>query len=246
MPRIFITVFFLLICAGCEKQEEVQKPPVTRDTSTTKKESVETEILSDIFEGLYIVNINSSTFQDCAHPDSTYWVVDDSKKFAAAYNRIYDNPSVYGSIAAKVKGEVEDTKDEKIKIKYPRTLRVKEVINTEKKNSSNTCVPYDYWAFGKDPAWSLEISAKENIIALELPSEKKTYYFFYAEQKQREGFIVYSNYNTIQRNSIEVKIKKEDCTDASGKSYPYFVEVELTGNKKFKGCAIKGKNPDIM
>lgn len=248
MTRTFILLFsFLSIITGCEKQPHVEKQVILKDTSSAvKKDSDEKEIISDKYEGLYIVNMSYSTFQDCAHPDSIYWV-EDPKDLVTEYKRIFANPSVYASVVANVRGEVMDTKNIKVKEKYPRTLRVREVVSVEKKNFTNTCVPYDYWAFGKDPEWSLQISAKENLMEFEVTSENKTYYFFYAEQKQRDGFIIYSNYNRIQRNSIEVKIIKEECMDASGKSYQFSVQVELTGsNRKYRGCAIKGKNPDIM
>lgn len=246
MPRTFILFFLLTIWSGCVKQKDIPEKIESKDSAPqVKKDSIIGAIIPDTYEGLYTVNINSSTFQDCAHPDSIYWVAGNSKNLTQQYNKIFENPSVYGSAVAKVSGETEDTKDLKIKEKYPRTLRVKDVISVEKKNFKNTCIPYDYWAFGTDPSWSLEISAKENLISFEIPSENKTYYFFYAEQKQKDGYIIYSNYNTIQRNSIEVKINREVCTDAAGKSYQYSVQIELTGNRKFRGCGIKGINPDI-
>jgi len=247
MFKIFTTLLFIMaIFNGCNKQNEVHLKTKSNDSSSlTRTDTIVKNITIDIYEGLYVVNINSSTFQDCAHPDSIYWVAGNSKKLVDQYNRIIESPSVYASVVAKVTGELENTKDTKVKDKYPRTLRVKEVMSVEKKNFTNTCIPYDYWAFGNNPGWSLEVSAKENLIEFSIPSEKKTYYFFYAEQKQRDGYIIYSNYNTIQRNSIEVKIKKEECTDTSDSSYQYSVQVELPGNRIVRGCAIKGKNPDI-
>lgn len=111
----------------------------------------------------------------------------------------------------------------------------------EKKNFRNTCVPYDFWALGNEPNWSLQISEKENLIEFNLPSDKKVYYFFYEEPREENGIIFYTSHNEIQRYAIDVSVKKEKCSDTmSEKVYDYSVEVEISGGKKYKGCGIKG------
>lgn len=241
MNKIFFSISILILFAGCKDQNQIQTRDSVKkeaDTGITKE-----TIKPDVFEGIFITNINTNSFIDCANPDSVYWVTDDTKKLEAQYKKMFSTPSVYNSVLIKVKGEIEETKEEPRKDKYPRTLRVKDVISVEKKNFSNTCVPYDFWALGNEPNWSLEISKKENLIEFILPGEDKTYYFFYAEPVQEDGYTVYRNYNYIQRYVIEIKIKKEACSDKmSDKVYDYSVEVKLSDSKTYKGCGIKGKD----
>ena len=240
MIKIFFITAVLFLFAGCKDQNQIQ----TRDTvkREVKADSIKEPVRTDIFEGIYITNLNTNSFIDCANPDSVYWVTDDSKKLEAQYKKMFSTPSVYNSVLIKVKGELEETKEEPRKEKYPTTLRVKDVIYVEKKNYSNTCVPYDFWALGNGNSWSLEISKQENLIEFIVPGEDKSYYFFYAEPVEENGFTIYRNYNYIQRYTIEIRIKRETCSDkTSDKVYDYSVEVKLSDNKKYKGCGIKGK-----
>ena len=73
-------------------------------------------------------------------------------------------------------------------------------------------------------------------------AENKTYYYFYEEHVDEDGAIVYAAHNNIQRYTIKIRIRKERCSDTmSDTGYDYSAEVELSNGKKFKGCAIKGK-----
>jgi uncharacterized membrane protein len=103
-------------------------------------------------------------------------------------------------------------------------------------------VPYDFWALGNEPNWSLQISRMEGLIELYDFAENKTYSFFWNEPKDDKGVIVYSSFNTVRKYSIEIRITKESCSDTmSDEKYDYSVTAEIVGGKKFKGCAIKGK-----
>ena len=115
-------------------------------------------IKRDVYEGIYTADRYTNSFLDCLHPDSLYWVIDESQKLEDKYYSMFEEQSVYNSVVAKVKGDLENTKDLTIAAKYPRTLRVKEVISVEKKTFENLCVPYDFLALGNDPGWTLEIS----------------------------------------------------------------------------------------
>jgi uncharacterized membrane protein len=241
MAKIIIVIFFLIL-SGCNKKSEIQTGTQSKDTSKAVAVDSDGSKAGIIFEGLYIYNLNTNSFMDCKNSDSVYWVKDGTKKLADMYKKILINPNVYGTVVATVKGELIDTDDETTKEKYPRTLFIKEVISVEKKNFQNTCVPYDFWALGNEPAWSLEISEKENLIEFNLLSEKKVYYFFYAEPTEDNGIITYISHNDIQRYRIEAAIKKEKCQDKmSDRVYDYSVEVTLSGGKKYEGCGIKGK-----
>ena len=239
MPKILFAMLLLFI-SGCSKKND---NPSVEPVKTAEKKIDSTVVPGkpEFYEGIYITNLNTHSFIDCKNPDTVFWVVDDTKKLEAQYKKMFAVQSVYNSVFIRVKGDFENTTDQTIAEKYPRTLRVKEVSAVENKNFRNTCVPYEFWALGSEPGWSLQISKKENLIEFILPGENKTYYFFYSEPEEDDGYIKYANYNKIQGYSIDIKIRKEKCTDKmSGKTYDYSAEVELTGNKKFNGCAIKG------
>lgn len=238
MPKYFFAILFLSFITGCNKQNGTQK----EQQATVKADSVKNEIKPGIYEGIYNMNKHTNTFIDCSNSDSVYFVIDETNKLEDQYDKMFGEKSVYNSVVLKVKGEVETTSNLTEAEKYPRTLRVKEVISIEKKNFRNTCVPYDFWALGNEPNWSLEISKKENLIEFILPGESKSYYFFYSEPLQENGYIVYRNHNPIQRYLIDIKIRKEPCSDTmSDISYKYSAEVELSDKRVFKGCGIKWK-----
>lgn len=241
MSKYLLTVIFLILLSGCGNKSDDQSIQKIKQNDK-KTDSVKAQPKPEFYEGIYLTNLNTHSFVDCQHPDSVYWVIDDTKKLEGQYKKLFSIPSVYNSVFVRVKGDFEITKDETVREKYPTTLRVKEVVAVEKKNFNNTCVPYDFWALGNEPNWSLQISKNENLIELILFGENKSYYFFYEEPTEENGFIMYKNYNKIQGYSIEIKIKKEKCSDTmSDKTYDYSAEIELTGGKKFKGCAIKGR-----
>ncbi|MEO8445949.1 MAG: hypothetical protein ABI528_00560 [bacterium] len=243
MKKILVLFFFIILLTGCKKPDVVYKVPENSEIESKKLQSDSSrEVMEkDVYEGLYVKNINASSFRDCRHPDSLYWVTDKTKTLEGLYNKLFTGANVYNSVVVKVKGELVPTETAGLIDKYPRTLIVNEVLSVEKKNPDNTCVPYKFWGSGNDPKWSVQISEKENLIELDVPSEKKIYNFFYSERKEENGEIKYSNYNKVQGSMIEIVFKKQICKDnLSGKTYDYSVKVNLTGGKNFVGCAIKG------
>ncbi len=194
------------------------------------------------FEGLYNYDITGSTFRDCRYPDSVYLVSNQAGKLKDEFKRIYPTSNVYGSIVVKLKGELVPTVEQKFKDKYPTTLKVTEVLSASSKNPNNTCIPYDFWAFGNEPNWSMQISQKEGIIELYNSADNKVYSFFWNEPKERNDTIVYSSFNTVRKYTIDVSLFKTPCKDSmSGEEFDYSVNVAITDMKGFKGCAFRGK-----
>ncbi|MEO8399593.1 MAG: hypothetical protein ABI550_07240 [Ignavibacteriaceae bacterium] len=246
MNRMYIAgLLLVIIFSGCKKLTEDQPDVVMKDTSISVDTStLDEKINPGIFQGLYTLNINTSAFRDCENPDSVYRLVDSTRRLKSMYEKIFPQKNVYNTAVIKVRGELLPTEDIALSDNFFQTLYVKEVMFVEKKNFTNTCVPYDFWGFGQNSEWTLQISKDENRIEFNLPSENKTYYFFYAEPDEEKGIISYSNYNKIQRYVIEIFIRKEKCTDANGRAYNYSVQINLTGDKRFKGCAIRGAQLD--
>ena len=259
----YIFCFFLLFTA-CKDQPETQVPEtdtvvteeltgnnssdtadnIPGDTAATDSNLSENSNSSEsnIFEGIFITNLNTKTFRDCRYPDSVYWVADDTKKLEGQYSKMFSEKSVYNSVYVKIKGKLENTENTATGEKYPRTIRVNDVISMERKNQNNTCVPYDFWGIGTGNSWSLQISKFENLIELIVPGEKKTYYFFYNEPSEEDGLIIYKSHNLVQRYNIEIRLKKESCTDTkTGIQYDYAIYVNVNGDQVYYGCAVKGK-----
>lgn len=253
MEIIFKKMSFIALCSmllfiaalhGCNEPE--QQNTAVRDSLKAARDSVNARNKSNIvrteFQGLYNYEMSGSTFRDCAYPDSVYLISDATGKLKSGFLQIFPAKNVYGSIVAKVKGELVPTSEQKFQDKYSRTLKVTEVILTEKKNPKNTCIPYDFWAFGNEPSWQLQISKKEGIIDLHDAAEGKNYSFFWNEPKAERDTIVYGSFNTIRKYSIDIRISKGECKDPmSGEIFDYSVTAEITGGKKFRGCARKGQ-----
>jgi len=228
-----------------EKKADVKFENSDLITDSLKNKSGENQGKEKIFEGICKINTNTNTntFLDCQNPDIEYLVNDETSNLKSLYEKIYSSKNVYGSVYAKVKGVITETKDEKFSEKFPMTLIVSEVIDIQKKNFNNTCVKYDFWAIGNEPTWSLQISKKENLILFNDNAGNKEYYFFYEEQtSDDEGRIIYMAHNKIQQYLIKAVFIKEKCSDnMSDKVYDYSAEIELSGGKIYKGCGIKGK-----
>lgn len=243
MKKTLLLLILILTSFGCKKltEDQVQPESKIQASDTVKKNPIEADTGMKIFEGIYSVNINTSSFRDCKSPYSLYWLSDKTGKLKGMFEKIFPEKNVYHSVVIKVKGELMPTEEVALSDKYPQTLNVYEVILLEKKNSANTCVPYEFWGFGKDPDWFLEISKNENIIELNDAGEKKSYYFFYDEPDEENGMIIYKNYNKIQGQIIEIYITKEKCYDKMlDKYYDYSVSINLTGDKHYSGCCMKG------
>lgn len=89
---------------------------------------------------------------------------------------------------------------------------------------------------GNEPFWQLQISEKENLIDFYDPMEQKTIHFNYAKSQVKNGAVNYFTKNDT--NTIEIKIKKEKCSDGmSEKKYNFSVLVKLN-KKTYNGCAV--------
>lgn len=242
--NILAVLTFIAALAGCTNEE--QNNTALRDSlRAAKNEKLAAAKNSEPrteFEGLYNYDKYGSTFRDCLHPDSVYIVIDNTGRLMPEFQNIFSGKNVYGSLKIKVKGVLIPTEEQKHKDKHPVSLRIIEVQSVEKKTPGNTCIPYDYWATGSNPDWSLQISKKENIIEFFDGAEGKLYSFFWNEPRSENGILVYSSFNTVRKYSIIASITRQKCADpGTGTEREYTAEVELTGGKKFKGCAFKGK-----
>lgn len=241
-----IYLFVLLIFYGCfNKTEQHETANLNKENNNVMKTDSAGKDMNagdKVYEGLYIFNKNENIFRDCNYPDSVYWIIDDTKKIKDMYEKYHSSKNVYSAVMIKIKGDIIPSEGRNNTEKYPRTIRIKEIVSMEKKNFRNTCIAYDFWGLGNEPNWSLQISRKESQIEFYDYSEDKIYNFFYEEPKTEGSKIYYTSHNKIQRNYIDIIITKELCTDTmSDTEYEYSVEIKLNKSKNFKGCAVKGK-----
>lgn len=226
---LFFIISFLLF--SCHRQENTSKiiPP----TTTIKKDTIH-EV--EEFEGLYFPSKpGSSGLLKVCFTEShslSYPVVDETNSLDTLYKKTLPNAYPFQTIYIKAKGELIASGSQA----DPYTLQIKSVLKTEFKNYQNDCIPYEYWCMGNEPFWQLQISEKENLIDFYDPMEQKTVHFNYSKSQIKNGNVIYSAKNGI--DTIEIKIKKEKCSDGmSEKKYNNSVTVQLN-NKIYKGCAV--------
>lgn len=237
--------------AGIENGNESKENPEFKDSgkilSKERSDKISADTVVRTFEGLITINLHEKSFRDCSNPDSLYLIKDETGTLINTYKELNPMNDIYRSVFASVKGFTvnSDSLNNTDPDKYLKVLFIKEVISAERKNFRNTCIPYDFWCLGNEPNWSLQISKEENLFEFFLPSEGKSYYFFYNEPKEEDGIKKYFGYNNIQRTTINISIKKEKCSDTmSDKIYEYSVKVNLNDKTNYSGCAIKGNFVD--
>lgn len=216
---------------SCHQQENTSK--ITPQTTTIKKDTIHKV---EEFEGLYFLSKpgSSGMLKVCFSENHSlsYPVEDETISLDTLYKKILPNAYPYQTIYIKVKGELIASGSEA----DPYTLQIKSVSETELKNYQNDCIPYEYWCMGNEPFWQVQISEKENLIDFYDPMEQKTIHFNYTKSQIKNGSVIYSAKNDT--NSIELKIKKEKCSDGmSEKKYNNSVTVQLN-KKTYNGCAV--------
>jgi len=229
-------IFFLLpiisiLFFSCNQQKNSSNTII--QTITIKRDSLPK---IEEFEGLYFPSKQGSSgmIKVCfgKNHSLSYPVVDETNSLDTLYKKILPNAYPSQTIYIKIKGELIASSSQNA----PYTLQIKSVLKTEMKNYQNNCIPYEYWCKGNEPFWQVQISEKENLIDFYDPMEQKTVHFDFTKSQIKNGSINYSAKNNS--NTIEIKIKKEKCSDGmSEKKYNFSVSVQLN-DKTYKGCAV--------
>ncbi|MEO6166087.1 MAG: hypothetical protein ABIO46_02500 [Chitinophagales bacterium] len=195
------------------------------------------------FKGLFVVGKNMKTFRSCGSPDDNYFVIDSTGEMSNLYQAIFrSSPAFpYEYVYVEVKGMVQQASEAVAIRGFDSSIVVFDILTFEQKNYRNTCIPYDFWALGNEPNWSLQVSAKEGILALKDYSNNRVYLFEYFAPKvvNDEVFTYYSN-NYANQTSISAIFKRMPCSDGmSDNEYEYSAAVVING-KRFSGCGIRG------
>ena len=193
------------------------------------------------FKGLFVVGKKILSFRECDHPEKDFAVIDSTGKMKELYHAVFlHSPAFpYEYVYVEVKGKISAAPDSIVQKGFDSIITVSKVLTFEQKNYQNSCIPYNFWALGKD--WSLQVSEKENIIVLKDFNAMKVYVFeYFAPVKQGDNMVTYASNNYAAGAAIKARIKKEACTEDSSKNgFQYSATVIING-KVFSGCAIKG------
>ncbi len=206
---LFSTVLFS--CSQNHSVESSAGEDSTQTISTTK----EVEL-----DGLYA----NDKFISCSD-NQTLAIMGDTKKLDSLYKVLLPEAYEGQTIFAKLKGTLSNN-----------DLSVKEVVQAEQKNESNTCIPYDYWCMGNEPFWRVQISEKENLIDFFNPMENTYSHFNFSKPEIKQNSTVYTAESGA--NKIKITITNEKCSDGmSERDYQYKSEAVLNGTV-YKGCAV--------
>ncbi|MBA2407250.1 MAG: hypothetical protein H0V65_04565 [Chitinophagales bacterium] len=244
--KSFTVAFSVIFCFSCTN-EKLRKANEQHSKDTLIQEvedsmSLPMEDTLKTYRGLFRIKNNMLQFKNCDNIKLNYLVMDSTGKMDELYKKmLLKSPALpYENVYVEVKGILEPLPGNAKKKGFDSTLIVKETLTFEQKNYKNTCIPYDFWALGTRPDWSLQISEKESIIALKDFSNNRVYVFsYYAPKIVNDGYTYHSN-NFANQTSIKATFKQQQCSeDTAGNKYSYSVSVLMNG-KKYNGCAING------
>lgn len=195
-----------------------------------------------IYNGLFVAGKRMKSFIRCESPDVKYFLIDSTFQMDELYKTIFLNSPAfpYEYVYTEVRGTVAAVPENAAAQGFDSALVVYETLTFEQKNYRNTCIPYDFWALGTAPSWSLQVSAMEGILALKDYDNNMVYLFEYFAPKvvNDEVFTYYSN-NYANQTAISAIFKKASCNEShSDNAYSYSATIVVNG-KKYSGCAIR-------
>jgi hypothetical protein len=156
--------------------------------------------------GLYVFGGNNSGFRDCAEPNASYLVVDETGgNLEKNYRRLLKLPYPNQAVFADVKGFEAAY--------YGGFFVVTEIIKMEAKNFRNTCIPYEFWALGNEPYWQVQVSSAEGIIEYRGMDDDRTKYFAYQPPVKEKGLKIYTGINQDSGDNIRIAVDSVACSD---------------------------------
>ena len=188
MIRKLHTILLLALLSSCTLQTGKAPDNKISGSLNSIKMTRETPSVIKEYQGLY--NMSAFTFRSCEN-DAIYYIDDSTGGIDSAIAKI----DFLGSVFMKMKGFVKHTTDENV-------LVVTELITVEQKSYKNTCIPYDFWCFGTEPFWQIEISEKENVIDFYNPMEQKLIHFDYSKPEIKNGTTNYMSSNKENKITI--------------------------------------------
>lgn len=178
------------------------------------------------------------TFQNCKSPSERWIAIDESGQVEVSYLKVLGKPYPGQAILAKAKGFFTPVYAE---VELPNNFAgffvVSEIMDLSKKNPTNTCVPYELWATGKEGNWYLQISSAERLIEFKSPQREMLHRFPFSEGVETDTARLYASVNENTGDNIRIVVKEElDCKSINGEfDFSKKVNVVMNG-ASFSGC----------
>ncbi|MBK6483816.1 MAG: hypothetical protein IPG01_11970 [Chitinophagaceae bacterium] len=239
--RIACLLFGMLILFSCRQEgKRIPENFIVPEEQSPALPAIDAD--RKIYRGLFVAGKRMKSFKRCESPDVKYYVIDSTFQMDELYQTIFLNSPAfpYEYVYTEVRGEVVAAPEPAALQGFDSALVVYETLTFEQKNYRNTCIPYDFWALGTTPSWSLQVSAKEGILALKDYDNNMVYLFEYFAPKvvNDEVFTYYSN-NYANQTAIIAIFKKASCSESpTDNAYSYTATIVVNG-KRYSGCAIR-------
>jgi uncharacterized membrane protein len=231
---LFVLTVGFTHCKENPKQDNGQ----TAGTGVQSNEKLEGTVQ---IKGLLMQSFGKNGFLDYRQ-NTMYEITDQTNMLDTAYARAvapchYMSESVYAVLTGKF------TRTGSTGFKVFDIMRIDSMVAKTPDNVRSTGVPFEFWCFGSDPDWDIEISHYEGGVFYQNASENAAWFCPWIPPAIKGDTWTYdipAGSSTIVTGAMTIKIKKESFTDAkTGKVYDYSVELKVNG-KTHKGGAIKG------
>lgn len=193
------------------------------------------------YTGFYRSANNAKIFFTCSHPSSRFWVNDGTGKMDSFYEKAIASGNIFPEnyVMAEINGRAEIAAAEIKSRGYDSILNVRKVEKVEAVTKENNCSPFEFWAGGKNPDWSIEVSRSENLIRLRLSTSQNTLLFPYlAPQMSKDSVFTYRTENVATGQSLLAIFRSENCASSE---LSYSAHIIYSG-LKLNGCALKGSS----
>lgn len=239
MTRTYWLLLFTFgMLATCQRKVKFNPPP---DEVKVDSGIVLIDTASNIrsFKGMYIHGNEVSTFRDCT-TGKVYWLTDSTGRMVKLYENATKTLAYpYESVYAEVQGHLRGKSETGYASEFENELIVKDIIRVQPKNFRTECYAYEFIALGNEPFWSLEIIPIEERIVLKDVGAGKVYQFPCISSSSKDGIIRYEATSFDKKSKIDIRIKKESCSDGmSDQKYNYSSTVIIDG-KILNGCVVK-------
>ncbi len=235
MQKYLLLLIGALFLSACNSN---QQQNLTTDSLDTLNTIAVIDRTPKTFKGLFVINPEGNTFQDCDN-QHIYWITDSTSQLRTKYeDAIKPLPYSKERAYAEVTGYLDGKAKSGMATDYDNVLVVTKIDRIEAKNFRTECYQYEFIALGTEPFWSLDIMPNEQRIILKDLSQNKSFEFPYEPANIGGGVYRFESKNS-SKDKLVVVIRKENCSDGmSDNTYNYSAEVVIN-SRTLKGCAVK-------
>ncbi len=233
--KISVLITMLLSLGSCKHEtHEFSVPPKHSSNAVSPPDA------SKFYKGLFVVGKGQLSFQECRNPDEKFLIVDSTGKMTEQYHETFLHSPAFPNeyVYAELQGTMRAATGEQKK-QFDSVLTVSEIVTVAPTTYENSCIPYDFWAVGKD--WSLQISEKEHIIVFKDYALMSVAVFqYFSPKSESDDNYTYASNNYAAGIAIRATFKKNECSEEGSKSIFHYSSRIIISGKIYSGCAIKG------